>query len=66
MNPMNEAGKPAPETEATTHEKPIKYHEAIGVLPPTGFYGPDYLKDERASWERPWDPVIEDEKGESL
>jgi hypothetical protein len=64
MNPMKKAGERAPETEATTPEKPIKYLEAIRALLPTGFYGPDYLKEERASWERPWDPVIEDEKGE--
>jgi hypothetical protein len=66
MNPMKEIGERAPETEATPPEEPIKYHEAILALLPTGFYDPYYLKEQRASWERAWNPVIEDERGESL
>ena len=31
-------------------ERPEKYHLAIRGLVPQGFYGPDYLKEERASW----------------
>jgi AbrB family looped-hinge helix DNA binding protein len=31
-------------------ERPAKYHLAIQGLVPPGFYGPDYLKKERASW----------------
>lgn len=33
-------------------ERPAKYHRAIEGLVPQGFYGPDYLKEERASWKR--------------
>jgi AbrB family looped-hinge helix DNA binding protein len=31
-------------------KRPAKYHLAIEGLVPPGFYGPDYLKKERASW----------------
>jgi len=31
-------------------ERPAKYHLAIQGLVPPGFYGPHYLKKERASW----------------
>jgi AbrB family looped-hinge helix DNA binding protein len=31
-------------------ERPAKYHLAIQGLVPSNFYGPDYLKKERASW----------------
>jgi len=33
-------------------ERPAKYHLAIQGLVPPGFYGPDYLKKERASWNK--------------
>jgi AbrB family looped-hinge helix DNA binding protein len=33
-------------------KRPVKYHLAIEGLVPPGFYGPDYLKEERASWKR--------------
>jgi AbrB family looped-hinge helix DNA binding protein len=33
-------------------ERPVKYHLALEGLVPPGFYGPDYLKQERASWKR--------------
>jgi AbrB family looped-hinge helix DNA binding protein len=33
-------------------ERPAKFHLAIEGLVPPGFYGPDYLKKERASWKR--------------
>jgi AbrB family looped-hinge helix DNA binding protein len=36
----------------TLRKRPAKYHEAIRGLVPPGFYGPDYVKKERASWKR--------------
>jgi AbrB family looped-hinge helix DNA binding protein len=33
-------------------ERPAKFHLAIEGLVPRGFYGPDYLKKERASWNK--------------
>jgi AbrB family looped-hinge helix DNA binding protein len=36
--------------EVTVMKRPTKYHLAIRGLVPPGFYGPDYLKKERASW----------------
>ena len=36
----------------TVMKRPAKYHLAIQGLVPTGFYGPDYIKKERASWKR--------------
>jgi AbrB family looped-hinge helix DNA binding protein len=33
-------------------ERPAKYHVALKGLLPHGFYGPDYLKEERASWKK--------------
>jgi AbrB family looped-hinge helix DNA binding protein len=36
----------------TVMKRPAKYHLAIQGLVPQGFYGPDYLKEERASWKR--------------
>jgi AbrB family looped-hinge helix DNA binding protein len=36
--------------EVMLMKRPAKYHLAIRGLVPQGFYGPDYLKEERASW----------------
>jgi AbrB family looped-hinge helix DNA binding protein len=32
-------------------KRPAKYHKALRGLLPPGFYGPDYLKKERESWD---------------
>jgi AbrB family looped-hinge helix DNA binding protein len=36
----------------TMMKRPAKYHLALEGLVPPGFYGPDYLKEERASWSK--------------
>jgi len=38
--------------EVMVMKRPAKYHLAIQGLVPQGFYGPDYWKEERASWKR--------------
>jgi AbrB family looped-hinge helix DNA binding protein len=51
--------KPGDKVVVTVHngtvtmmKRPVKYHLALEGLVPQGFYGPDYLKEERASWKR--------------
>jgi AbrB family looped-hinge helix DNA binding protein len=51
--------KPGDKVVITVHDgqvmmmkRPAKYHLALEGLVPIGFYGPDYLKEERASWKQ--------------
>jgi AbrB family looped-hinge helix DNA binding protein len=41
-----------PDGKVVVIERPAAYHKKLEGLVPPGFYGPDYLKEERASWKR--------------